>query len=110
MHHPRAGSPTPSARILEERDVRAHGAELVRVEEVVDGRVVLVDRLLHQAEPEHARVEVDVARRVAGDRGHVVDSLEAHWRLSLVAFPAPSLPGAVRPGPAPGKTGSRADP
>ena len=35
-------------------------ALLVGVEEVVDGRVVLVDRLLDQAQTEHAGVEVDV--------------------------------------------------
>ena len=51
---------------------------LVRVEEVVDGRVVLVDRLLHHAQPEHARVELDVRRRVAGDAGDVMDAFELH--------------------------------
>ena len=36
--------------------------QLVGVEQVVDAGVVLVDRLGHQAQAEHARVEVDVAR------------------------------------------------
>src|SRR5262245_53296072 len=81
MHHSLAGASTPRPRVLEERDVGARGAALVRVEEVVDGRVVLVDRLLDQAQAEHAHVEVDVARRVAGDRSDVVDSLEAHGKL-----------------------------
>ena len=81
VHHARPRTPSPRARVLEERDVRARGAALVCVEEVVDGRVVLVDRLLDQSQAEHAHVEVDVARRVAGDRSDVVDSLEAHGRL-----------------------------
>ena len=51
---------------------------LVGVEEVVDGRVVLVHRLLHEPEAENACVEVDVSRRVGGDARHVVDAVEAH--------------------------------
>ena len=50
-------APAPAAagaRVLEERDVGAGAALLVRVEEVVDGRVVLVDRLLDQPQSEHA--------------------------------------------------------
>ena len=64
------------ARILEERDVGARAALLVGVEEVVDGRVVLVDRLLDEPQTEHAGVEVDVPGRVAGDQGDVVDPFE----------------------------------
>ena len=45
---------------------------------MVDGRVVLVDGLLHEAQAEHARVEVDVAGGVAGDGRDVVDPLEPH--------------------------------
>ena len=65
VHHPRARAPAPDARVLEERDVAAGRPVLVGVEEVVDGRVVLVDRLLHEPEAENACVEVDVPRRVA---------------------------------------------
>ena len=61
VHHPRAGAAGRGARVLEEGDVGAGVALLVRVEEVVDGRVVLVDRLLHQPQAERARVVVDVA-------------------------------------------------
>ena len=84
VHHPGAGAPAARARVLEERDVGAGAALLVGVEEVVDGGVVLVDGLLDHAQAEHPRVEVDVARRVAGDAGHVVDAFEAHCDL-LVA-------------------------
>ena len=56
-------------------------ALLVRVEEVVDARLVLVDRLLDHPQPERAGVEVDVALRLGGDRGDVVDALELHLRL-----------------------------
>ena len=78
VHHARARATRRRVGILEERDVGARGAALVRVEEVVDGRVVLVDRLLDEAEAERAGVELDVARRVAGDAGHVVDAFEPH--------------------------------
>src|SRR5581483_4669366 len=81
VHHPGARAPARRAGIFEEGDVRARRALLVRVEQVVDGRVVLVDRLLHHPETENARVEVDVARGVPGDAGHVVDAFELHWSL-----------------------------
>ena len=61
VHHAFPGPAAARARVLEERDVRARASLLVRVEEVVDGRVVLVDGLLHEPEPEDARVERDVA-------------------------------------------------
>ncbi len=78
VHHPGARATAAHARILEERDVAARRSLLVRVEEVVDGRVVLVDRLLHHPQAEDARVEVDVPRRVARDAGDVVDAVERH--------------------------------
>ena len=52
VHHPVPGVAASSARVLEERDIGAGAPALVRVEEVVDGRVVLVDRLLDEAQPE----------------------------------------------------------
>ena len=81
MHHACARPATTGTWILEERDVRAGAALLVRVEEVVDRGVVLIDGLLDHAQSENARVEVDVAGRVAGDAGHVVDSFKAHFDL-----------------------------
>ena len=78
MDHPRARPAGADARVLEERDVAPGPPVLVRVEEVVDGRVVLVDRLLHEPQAENTCVEVDISRRVAGDAGHVVDAVEAH--------------------------------
>ncbi len=59
---PAPARPGSRAGVLEERDVGAGGALLVGVEQVVDARVVLVDRLLDQPQTQHARVEVDVAR------------------------------------------------
>ena len=78
VHHPVAGASGRRAGVLEEGDVGAGVAALVGVEEVVDGRVVLVDRLLDEPQPERAGVELDVARRVAGDARDVVDALELH--------------------------------
>ena len=78
VHHPGARAARDGARVLEEGQLRAGTALLVGVEQVIDAGVVLVDGLGHQAQAEHARVEVDVARCVAGDRGDVVDALESH--------------------------------
>ncbi len=85
VDHPGARAAGRGARVLEEGDVRACAPLLVRVEEVVDGRIVLVDRLLHEPQPEDARVEVDVAGRVAGDARDVMDAVEPHdppWILA----------------------------
>src|SRR4029450_13942340 len=48
------GPPSASTRGLEEGDVGAGRALFVRVEEVVDRRIVLVDGLLDQPQPEHS--------------------------------------------------------
>ena len=82
VHHPGAGPAGLGVRVLEEGQVGAGAGLLVAVEEVVDGRVVLVDGLGGQPQAEDARVEVDVARRVAGDRGDVVDAVELHGTAS----------------------------
>src|SRR3954465_6866375 len=78
VHHPGAGAPRNRARVFKEGDVGPRITGLVRVEQVVDGRVVLVDRLLDEPQAEHPRVEVDVARSVAGDARDVVDAVELH--------------------------------
>src|SRR5207302_9036456 len=64
--------------VLEEGQVGPGRALLVAVEQVIDRGIVLVDALLHQPQPEHADVELDIARRIAGDRCDVVDALELH--------------------------------
>jgi hypothetical protein len=76
VHHPGTGLAATHAWILEKRDVAAGCPGLVGVEEVVDGRVVLIHRLLDESEAQDTRVEVDVARRVAGDARDVVDSVQ----------------------------------
>ena len=78
MHHAAAGPPRARVWVLKEGEVAAGAPLLVSVEEVVDGRIVLVDRLLDEPQAEDADVEVDVARRVARDAGDVVNPLEAH--------------------------------
>jgi hypothetical protein len=78
VDHPVAGAAGQRPRVFEERDVAAGAAALVRVEEVVDRRVVLVDGLLDEPQPERPGVELDVARCVAGDGGDVMDSFEFH--------------------------------
>ena len=80
MHHPVAGEPAGETRVLEEGDVGARRPTVVRVEEVVDGRVVLVDGLLDHPQPERVRVELDVLGRVARDARDVMDAVELHGR------------------------------
>src|SRR5438045_1906460 len=76
VHHPRAGTALARAGVFEKRDVGPGVAVFVRVEEVVDGGVVLVDGLLYKPQPEQPRVELDVPRRVRGDGGDVMDAFE----------------------------------
>jgi hypothetical protein len=78
VDHAVARAPAREARVLEERQVAAGTRVGVGVEEVVDGRVVLVDGLLDQSQPEHAHVELDVGGGVSRDRRDVVDPFEAH--------------------------------
>src|SRR5919204_52210 len=78
VHHPGARASLPRPGVLEERDVGARIALLVGVEEVVDGRIVLVDGLLDEPEAERPRVELDIARRVGRDRRDVMDPFELH--------------------------------
>ena len=79
MDHARARRGRGAAPgVLEERQVHPRRAVLVAVEEVVHGRVVLVDRALDHPQAEHAGVELDVPGGVTGDRGDVVDALEPH--------------------------------
>ena len=78
VHVSRPGAPVGHAGELEEGQIGAGAALLVGEEEVVDGRVVLVDRFLDQAQSQHPGVEVDVLLRVGGNRGDVVDALQLH--------------------------------
>ena len=97
---PRPGAAAAGVRVLEEGQVASGAPLLVGVEEVVDGRVVLVHGLLDEPEAEDANVEVDVAGRVGGDARDVVDALEAHRRLdstAAVMIHGVALTARVRP-------------
>ena len=72
------------ARPVEEGDVGAGRALRVGIEEVVGGHVVLVHRLLHQAQAQHVAVEVQVDGRVAGDGGDVVQAEQGHGVVRCV--------------------------
>src|SRR6266446_1905681 len=78
MDHALAGPARPRAWVFEEGQVESGAALVVAVEEVVDRRVVLVDRLLDQAQTQPARVEVHVGLRIAGDRCDVMNAFELH--------------------------------
>src|SRR5437764_5087047 len=78
MDHPVAGATALDPGVLEERQVRARVPLLVRVEQVINARVVLVDGLLDESQPEYPRIEVHVSLAVLGDRRDVVDAVELH--------------------------------
>ena len=66
----RPARPGTRFRVLEEGQVGA-GLPIVGVEQVVDGRVVLVHGLLDQPKPQHTGVEVEVPRGVTHDAGDI---------------------------------------
>src|SRR5829696_3479659 len=63
---------------VEEGDLGPRISNLVSVEEVVGGDVVLIHRLLDEPQPEHVRVERHVLRGVRRDRRHVVQAAQFH--------------------------------
>src|SRR5207247_2749911 len=76
VDHAGAGASPSQARVLEEGEVSAWAAVLVRIEEVVNRRVVLVDGLLDQAQAHDTGVKAHVPRRVGGDGTDVMDSVQ----------------------------------
>ena len=77
----------------------------VTVVEVIGARVVEVDGLLDEPEPQHARVEVHVAARVAGDRRHVVNAEE--WIQRAVSGTSPLPPPESKAGHATARANMR---
>ena len=63
---------------VEERDVGSGRGESVRVEQMVRGNVILVDRFLHEPEAQRSRIERVIARDVGGDGGEVMEASELH--------------------------------
>src|SRR5688572_16220393 len=66
--------PAPCAGPGEESHDAARIADVVAVIQVIGLRIVEVHRALHEPEPQHPRVEVEVALRIARDRGDVMDA------------------------------------
>ncbi len=64
----------------------------VGIEEVVGAGVVLVDALLDQAHAENARIEVQILLGGAGDRGDVVDPVDALHGSMLRGEPSTRAP------------------
>src|SRR5262249_40620953 len=58
----------------EEREDRTGVADLVAIVKVIGRRIIEVDRFLHEAKPENAGVEVEVALRLSRDGGHVMNA------------------------------------
>jgi phospholipase/carboxylesterase len=100
VHHPGPCAAAAGVWVFEEGQVASRAPLFVGVEEVVDGRVVLVHRFLDEPEAEDANVEVDVARSVGGDARDVVDTLELHQPFGLYRGghdPRMALTARVRP-------------
>src|SRR5207245_10380174 len=98
VYHPRAGAAPSQIWILEEGGGGAGASFLVGVEEVVDGGIVLVDRLLDQAHAHDAGVEEQVVRGVGRDRAYVVDAVQ-WFHISPVSYLAGTgiIPARVCP-------------
>ena len=93
MDHPRARTSAHEAWILEKCQVRTGAAIFVSVEEVVDGRVVLVDRLLDQSQAHDPGIELEVPGCVGGDGADVVDSVQwVHVRYFPTQVPVDFVP------------------
>ena len=73
VHAADAVASTRCRRPLEEGDDGARLAGRVAEVQVVGARIVEVDRLLHEPEPEHVVVERQRAAGVRGDEGDVVE-------------------------------------
>jgi len=83
VDHARSGPARLGAGVLEEGQVEAGAAVLIAVEEVIDGRVVLIDGSLDQPHPEKPGIKLHVPGGIAGDAADVMDAVEAD-----VAHPA----------------------
>src|SRR5207249_4680386 len=92
VDHPGACTAPHQAWIFKEGEVGPGASVLVRVEEVVDGGVVLVDRLLDQAHAHDAGVEADILGCVGRDRADVMDAVEL---FHCHRFPTRVLPSFV---------------
>jgi hypothetical protein len=66
---------------VEEGDVRAGGRLRVRIEQMIGADIVLIDRLLHEAQTQRLGVEGMIAARVCGDGGQMVNSGQLHGAL-----------------------------
>jgi hypothetical protein len=63
----------PSARPREKCQERARVPQLVTIVQVIAGRIIEVHRELHQAHPQDTGIEIQVALRVTGNGGDMVD-------------------------------------
>ncbi len=62
----------------EEGEDGAGRAGLIAIIEVIGAGIVEIDGLLHQPQAEGLGVELDIAARIAGNRGDVVDAMVVH--------------------------------
>jgi hypothetical protein len=82
VNHAGAGAPDLYARVLVKGERGARLTSLGAVVGLADARNILVDAPLHESQPEHPHIEIEVASRVAGYCGDVVNPFEPHPVLS----------------------------
>ena len=63
---------------IEEGQIAAGRSEAVAIKEVIGRNIVLIHRLLDQPHAHDLRVETQIARRVGGDGGQMMDAGELH--------------------------------
>src|SRR5579863_313090 len=63
---------------IEEGHICASMSYFVSVKEVIGRDVVLIDRLLHQPQPQYVGIECDIAGSMARHRGYMMQSTQIH--------------------------------
>ena len=77
-HFSRAPGAAVGVGPREESEDRPGGADRIAEVEVVAAGIVEVDRALHEPQPKHPGVEIEIALRLAGDRGDVMEAGDVH--------------------------------
>jgi len=78
LTNPRVVGRHPQVRPIEERHLRPRPPQLVPVKQVVRRNVILINRLLHQPQPQNPGVKLHVLHRVRGHRRNVVYAPKLH--------------------------------
>src|SRR5262249_22443790 len=75
---------SPGGRVFpwKEGQDRPGCADLIAVVKMIGARIIEVDRLFHEAEAQHARVELEIVGRLAGYGSDVMNAVHCYLRSS----------------------------